>query len=115
MYKLLSFALLASVISVGSSSFAADKMDSKVTTTHSTATKVDATNPANVTDTVTKTIETTKPVTAELSDGTKIEISGDNEVTAINADGTKNPAPDGVLTLKDGVTITVKGGKKVSQ
>lgn len=54
-----------------------------------------------------------KHETAELRDGTKIEISDDNTVTIINPDGTRNVAPDGILTLKDQTTFDVKDGKRV--
>lgn len=49
---------------------------------------------------------------AELKDGTKIEIVGD-AVSVIQADGSKKPAPDGTHALKDGTSVTVKGGKVV--
>ena len=118
MNKLLSMALVASIIAAGSNAFAAEKLDTKTTTTHTTTTKATPATPAATTE-VKKTEETVKteakPVTAELNDGTKIEIGSDAEVSTINSDGSKTPAPDGVLTLKDGVTITIKGGKKVSQ
>lgn len=54
------------------------------------------------------------PVAAELADGTKIEISGE-DVSVVSDDGTKTPAPDGTHTLKDGATVTTKDGKKVAE
>jgi len=53
------------------------------------------------------------PVQSELKDGTKIETGLDGSVTVVNVDGTRTPAPDGILTLKDGTTISVKNGNKV--
>jgi hypothetical protein len=50
--------------------------------------------------------------TAELENGTKVEIVGE-AVSVINADGSKVPAPDGAHKLKDGTTVTTKGGKIV--
>ena len=56
-----------------------------------------------------------KPAMDKLKDGTKIEIGSDGSVSVFNTDGTKNPAPDGVLTLWDDTTFNVKNGKKVTQ
>ena len=55
-----------------------------------------------------------QPVTAELNDGSKVEFEADGAVLVVGADGTKTPAPDGVLSLKDGVPFVVKDGKRVS-
>lgn len=65
--------------------------------------------------TATATTEDSKPVTGTLKDGTKYEIGSDKTVTLINPDGTKNVAPDGVLTNKDDTTFNVKEGKLLSQ
>ena len=43
-------------------------------------------------------VESAAPVSAELQDGTKIEIDGDS-VSVVATDGTKTPAPDGTPTL----------------
>lgn len=53
-------------------------------------------------------------VATELKDGTKIEIQGD-KVFVIGADGKETPAPDGTHVLKDGTSITTKGGVTVKQ
>lgn len=115
MKKLLLFFLAAVLSTVSVTSLAADIKDihpapAATGTAAATDKPLDAaSSPEN-----TKKDEP-KPITAELSDGTKIEINSEGEVTAVNEDGSRNPAPDGVLTLKDGVTITIKGGKKISQ
>lgn len=49
------------------------------------------------------------PATAELKDGTKVQISGD-KVFVVAKDGKQTPAPDGVHVLKDGKSIETKGG-----
>ncbi len=59
--------------------------------------------------------EPPKPVKAELLDGTKIEFAPDGAVWVINTDGSRVPAPDGILTLKDGVTFTVKNSARVNE
>lgn len=63
----------------------------------------------------TSTTEDSKPVAGTLKDGTKYEIGSDKTVTLINPDGTRNVAPDGVLTNKDDTTFNVKEGKILSQ
>jgi hypothetical protein len=77
--------------------------------------KAKATTGATATTTEEAKKDEPKPVKATLSDGTNIEIAHDGTVSTVNDKGEKSPAPDGVLTLKDGVTITIKGGKKISQ
>lgn len=77
-----------------------------------------ASSPAFAADEVAKTTTTTTVTStavsnAELQDGTKLEIAGDN-VSIVAADGTKTPAPDGKHVLKDGTSIDVKNGKKLS-
>lgn len=52
----------------------------------------------------------TEAKVVELKDGTKVEVAGES-VSVVNADGTKTPAPDGTHELKDGTTVTTKGGK----
>lgn len=51
---------------------------------------------------------------AKLNDGTPIVFDGDflvgTAVFTIDAEGQKQPAPDGELTLEDGSKFTVKGG-----
>ena len=102
MNKFLSLLAVASVVAISSVSFAEDK---------ATTTPTPAATPA-----VASAIQTqTKPISAELQDGSKIEIANDGVVSVLNADGTKTAAPDGTLTLKDGVSLVVKAGKKVSQ
>ena len=59
--------------------------------------------------------EPPKPIHAELNDGTQVEFGLDGSVSILNKDGSKDPAPDGILTLKDGVTFTVKGGQRVDE
>jgi hypothetical protein len=56
-----------------------------------------------------------KPIHAELSDGTQVEFDLDGSVWILNKDGSKDPAPDGILTLKDGVTFNVKNGNRVDE
>ena len=69
---------------------------------------------ATTTTTTTTTTEVAAPAAEvkalELKDGTKIEVTGE-DVAVVNADGTKTPAPDGTHELKDGTTVTTKGGK----
>ena len=98
MNKFLSLLAVASVVAISSVSFAEDK----ATTTPTATPAVASTAPA-------------KPISAELQDGSKIESANDGVVSVLNADGTKTPAPDGTLTLKDGVSLVVKAGKKLSQ
>lgn len=50
----------------------------------------------------------------ELKDGTKVVVEGEN-VSVLNSDGSKKPAPDGAHETKDGQTINVKEGKVVAQ
>jgi hypothetical protein len=54
------------------------------------------------------------PVQAELKDGTKVKIAGE-KVFVIGKDGKEVPAPDGTHQLKDGKTVTTKGGMVVKQ
>lgn len=56
---------------------------------------------------------TPQPVKATLNDGSKIEFDADATVWVVT-DGTRNPAPDGLMTLKDGTSFVVKSGKRVS-
>jgi hypothetical protein len=56
-----------------------------------------------------------KPIHAELNDGTQVEFDLDGSVWILNKDGSKDPAPDGILTLKDGVTFNVKNGNRVDE
>jgi|GEM_PF-6578262 len=98
MNKLASLVVFASVIAASGTSFAVEQPST----------------PAAVPSTVSSKTDTAKPVTAELNDGTKIEITNDGSVNIVAKDGSKTTAPDGLLTLKDGVTLTVKGGKRVS-
>ena len=63
---------------------------------------------------VAKTVDAAKTTHAELKDGTKVEITGD-KVEVIGKDGKKTAAPDGDHALKDGTTITVKGGMIVKK
>ncbi len=58
--------------------------------------------------------EADKPIAGELKDGTRIEIGSEGTVTLTNTDGSKNTAPDGVFTLKDNTTFSVKSGRKVA-
>lgn len=52
------------------------------------------------------------PVKAELKDGTKVIIKGE-EVFVIGKDSKETTAPDGTHELKDGKKLTIKGGKIV--
>ncbi len=61
-----------------------------------------------------KATDAAKSTLGELKDGTKIEITGD-KVEVIGKDGKKTAAPDGDHVLKDGSTITVKGGMIVKK
>lgn len=56
-----------------------------------------------------------QPVIATLLDGSQIEMDADSSVWALNFDGSKSAVPDGILTLKDGVTFAVKDGKRVDE
>jgi len=69
----------------------ADKMVKETTTT--TAVKIEATN-------------------AELKDGTKVVIKGE-EVFVVGIDGKETAAPDAKHELKDGTFVTTKAGKIV--
>lgn len=51
---------------------------------------------------------------SELKDGTKVKIEGE-KVFVIGKDGKEAPAPDGTHVLKDGKTLTTKGGMVVKQ
>jgi hypothetical protein len=62
---------------------------------------------------VVETPRAPKPITAELNDGSKVEFDSDNSVWVLAVDGSKSTAPDGVLTLKDGVPFVVRNGKRV--
>ena len=59
---------------------------------------------------------TTSPapsVITKAKDGSKIEIDSDNSVYTVFPDGARTAAPDGITTLIDGTTITVKEGKRI--
>ena len=49
---------------------------------------------------------------AELKDGTKVVIKGE-DVFVVGKDGKETPAPDAKHELKDGSFVTTKGGKIV--
>lgn len=51
---------------------------------------------------------------SELKDGTKVKIEGD-KVFVIGKDGKESAAPDGTHVLKDGKSVTTKGGLVVKQ
>jgi len=105
MNKFLSLLAVAGVVAISSSAFAEDKVATPTAPHTSTAT-------AKASE---ASKEAAKPVAAELQDGSKIEIASDSTVSVIEKDGSKTAAPDGVHTLKDGVTFTVKNGKRVAQ
>lgn len=74
----------------------------------------------NVTTTVQSSTGTTRITTSggqsmvtKTKNGTKIEMDSDNSVYTVFADGARVAAPDGVTTLLDGTTITVKDGKRI--
>lgn len=52
-----------------------------------------------------------KSIISKLKDGSKIEIDSDNSVYTVFPDGARVAATNGVHTLLDGSTITVKDGK----
>jgi len=54
-----------------------------------------------------------QPITAELNDGSKVEIDADGTVWVLAADGGKTVAPDGLLTLRDGTPFVVREGRRV--
>jgi glucose/arabinose dehydrogenase len=48
-----------------------------------------------------------------LKDGTKLEVESDNTVWVLGADGSKVTAPDGMMLMRNGLTLVVKNGKQV--
>ena len=52
-----------------------------------------------------------KSIISKSKDGSKIEIDSDNSVYTVFPDGARVAATNGVHTLADGTTITVKDGK----
>ena len=54
-------------------------------------------------------------IIATLIDGTKVQFEAAGVVMILHKDGTKTPAPDGMLTLRDGTPFVVKDGKRVSE
>ncbi|MEI6731018.1 MAG: hypothetical protein WCL30_07160 [Pseudomonadota bacterium] len=111
MNKFLSLLAVAGVVAISSSAFAEDKVATPVQApAHAMPAKT--VEPAK---SVELAKEAAKPISAELQDGSKIEIATDSTVSVIEKDGSKTAAPDGVHTLKDGVTFTVKNGKRVVQ
>lgn len=58
--------------------------------------------------------EDASKIEGELKDGTKVIIYGDiaegSKISVVQGDGTELPAPDGEHVMKDGTTITAKGG-----
>jgi len=91
-------ALVAALSLVSSVAFASEHEAAKVETTKTEATKVVKTD--------------VTVVNAELKDGTKVEIKGE-EVFVVGKDGKETPAPDAKHELKDGTFVTTKGGKIV--
>jgi len=59
---------------------------------------------------------TTSPgqsIITRSTNGSKIEMDSDNSVYVVYPDGARVAAPDGITTLIDGSTITVKDGKRI--
>jgi len=54
-----------------------------------------------------------RSIMTKSKNGTKIEMDSDNSVYDVFPDGARVAAPDGVLTLIDGTTLTVKDGKRI--
>lgn len=52
-------------------------------------------------------------IMVNAKDGSKIELDSDNAVYKVFPDGARASAPDGILTLSDGTSITVKDGKRI--
>lgn len=52
------------------------------------------------------------PVAAELMDGTQAIFRSDGSINVVMPNGKYVVPPDGVLTLKDGTTFNVEGGKR---
>ncbi len=74
----------------------------------------------NVTTTVQSSNGTTQitttggqSVVTKTKNGARIEMDSDNSVYTVFADGARVTAPDGVTTLIDGTTVTVKDGKRI--
>jgi len=57
--------------------------------------------------------EVPQPISADLIDGSKVEIDADGTVWVLNPKGGKTAAPDGTMTLKDGTPFIVKDGKRL--
>jgi len=53
-------------------------------------------------------------IVATLNDGSRVVFEPGGVVMVLAKDGSKTPAPDGMLTLKDGTPFVVKDGKRVS-
>jgi hypothetical protein len=71
--------------------------------------------PSTVPTATTPTATPPQPIFAKLKDGSQIKIDVDGSVYVQNNDGSQEPTPDGLLTLRDGVTLTVRGGKRVDE
>ena len=99
MNKTLFVSALTAAAFAGSVAFAAEEM------------KTDAAKEAVKTET-TKAAPAAGATNSELQDGTHVLIKGDN-VFVIGKDGKETAAPDGTHTLKDGKTLTTKGGMVV--
>jgi hypothetical protein len=52
-------------------------------------------------------------VKTKLADGSTVEMDSDGSVYKVYPDGARVAAPDGVNTLYDGSTVTVKDGKRI--
>ncbi|HEU5047992.1 MAG TPA: hypothetical protein VFT64_09160 [Rickettsiales bacterium] len=120
MKNILSLLVLASSVAFAQTAFAADATvgASTKTTIESPTAAVNQVAPGVTTGTSVSTTVTdtsSKPTGGTLKDGTKYEVGSDNTITLINPDGSKNVAPDGVLTNKDDTTFNVKEGKIVTQ
>jgi len=77
------------------------------------ATKPVVTKESTVKETTTKDTAVAPAAThAELKDGTKVVIKGE-EVFVVGNDGKETAAPDAKHELKDGTFVTTKGGKIV--
>lgn len=52
-------------------------------------------------------------VMTKSKSGETVEMDSDNSVYIVYKDGARTHAPDGIMTLADGTTVTVKDGKRI--
>ncbi len=104
----ISFLLVAASLIAASSTCVADEI-TQVTTPQGNVT----TTVQSATGTTTINSSAGQSMVTRSKDGTKIEMDSDNSVYTVYPDGSRVAAPNGVNTLMDGETITVKDGKRI--